>query len=218
MNENYLNQYIDELNQSISSNFKLIEFEFLNGYYGDTRLNPVRDEICKCIICNLGQAALTLTNHLLELALKTCLIRRDLKRNKNFLLRLKNIFAPSIKKYGTKDMWQTISYAFKFGLITVEEKVKLENYKNKFRNAWGHADPYGMFGDKKITGKKVSFSKEDDIEAFLKNAFSEEDKEEYEIKEFLPAQGIIQAQLANELCVSYFKDVDKIIRAMLQKI
>lgn len=218
MDNSYLNQYIKELNQDMLNNFKLIEFEFLNSYKGDIRLNPVRDEICKCIICNLGQAALTLTNHLLELALKTCLIRRDLKRNKNVLPKLKNVFSPSIKKYRNKNMWETIDYAFKFGLITVDEKVKLENYKNKFRNAWGHADSYGMFGDKKVTGKKVSFSKGDDIESFLKNAFSEDNKETYEVKNFLPVQGIIQVQLANELCIPYFKDVDKIIREMLQKI
>lgn len=218
MDKNYLSQYVEELNQSMLVNFKLIEFEFLNSYIGDTRLNPVRDEICKCIICNLGQASITLTNHLLELALKTCLIRRDLKKNKGLLSKLKNIFNPSIKKYGNKDMWETIDFAFKFGLITTDQETKLKDYKNKFRNSWGHADPYGMFGDKVITGKKLSFSQGDDIELFLENVFSEDNKEEYEVKNFFPAQGIIQVQLANELCVSYFKEVDKIIREMLQKI
>lgn len=138
MNENYLNQYIEELNQSISSNFKLIEFEFLNGYYGDTRLNPVRDEICKCIICNLGQAALTLTNHLLELALKNCLIRKYLKDNKDTLSEnISDAFQQGIEKYDSQKMNDTINYAYDEGLLTEVQKTTLHTYRKKFRNAWG---------------------------------------------------------------------------------
>lgn len=219
MNENYLNQYIEELNHSISSNFKLIEFEFLNGYYGDTRLNPVRDEICKCIICNLGQAALTLTNHLLELALKNCLIRKYLKNNKDTLSEnISDTFQQGIEKYDSQKMNDTINYAYDEGLLTEIQKTTLHTYRKKIRNAWGHAEGNKIFGGETIDSRFVGFNKGDNIETFMENIFSNTNREQFQVENFIPVQGLIQKQLADRECVPYFKEVDKIIREMREKI
>jgi hypothetical protein len=72
MKDDRINQFIDELNQTIAPNYQITK-EIFNREYGYPELDPLRDEICKCLICGLYQAAITLTNHLLESSLKKCL-------------------------------------------------------------------------------------------------------------------------------------------------
>lgn len=76
-----LEQFVNELNVSINGNYELIKNNF-NIEYGHPELDPLRSEICKCIICDLHQAAITLTNHLLESSLKKCLVMKYSINNK----------------------------------------------------------------------------------------------------------------------------------------
>jgi len=80
MNDEQRKKYTDEVNEIIKS-----RFEFINRHYPSIRkayqnhydwpeLDPLRHEICICITFGLCQAAITLTNHLLESLLKLALI------------------------------------------------------------------------------------------------------------------------------------------------
>jgi len=79
---NRIQNFIDELNRQIETNLPKIDFQF-NSEYGWPEFDPLRDEICKCLICDLCQAAITLTNHLLENFLKTMLIYHETIANKD---------------------------------------------------------------------------------------------------------------------------------------
>lgn len=69
MNPIFIDEFIKELNANISNNYQTVEYAFENDYKWP-EVDPVQNEICKCIICGFRQAAITLTNHLLEYVLK----------------------------------------------------------------------------------------------------------------------------------------------------
>jgi len=91
MNDLRIRQFIDELNTNMSSNYQIVADIFNTGY-GYPELDPLRDEICKCIICGLHQASITLTNHLLEASLKKCLAIKYSIENRKNNLKPKDVF------------------------------------------------------------------------------------------------------------------------------
>jgi hypothetical protein len=133
-----LEQFVDELNKTIPSHSELIKNIF-NSEYGYPELDPVRDEICKCIICGLYQAAITVTNHLLEQSIKTCLIFKHSIENKKDGTDVFDICKDGIKKYDGINLSNAINCACAVGLITKEQKQLLHQLREDFRNAYSHA-------------------------------------------------------------------------------
>src|ERR1035437_9424617 len=113
--EDRLDQFVTDLNAQISSNYYIVKGIF-NQEYGYPELDPLRDEICKCIICGLNQAAMTLTNHLLESSLKKCLAMRFSIENKKENVELKDAFKTGIDEYDDKLLEDTINRACSQGL------------------------------------------------------------------------------------------------------
>jgi hypothetical protein len=135
--QNYrIEQFIKELNLKIPFNHLGIE-EIFNFEYDYLELDSLRDEVCKCIICGLNQAAMTLTNHLLESSLKKCLIMRFSIENKNDKTELTDTFKDGIDLYDDKLLDETINRACSQGLIT--KKKTFKKFKDDFRNPYSHA-------------------------------------------------------------------------------
>jgi len=89
------------LNSTLSDNYNKIE-DIFNSRYNYPKLDSVRNEICKCLICNLNQAAITLTNHLLESSLKMCLAIRHSNENKSSEAQIDELFNPTCSKTASK--------------------------------------------------------------------------------------------------------------------
>lgn len=201
-------QFVDELNDKFGKNLLKIENQF-NNEYGWPELDPLRDEIAKCLICDLCQAAITLTNHLLENFLKTILVYQDSIQNNDKTKHLDlSTFRPSVDKFDGQVLAQTLGEAKSKGLITNEQWELLDKYRNDFRNAYSHAEKKKIFKDKtvgtnliKIENDQLSLS--DSVQTLLID---------------LPFnQGIAQVIISKEIAFDYFVSVDNIIRDVLNR-
>ena len=213
MKDDRINQFIDELNQTIAPNYQITK-EIFNREYGYPELDPLRDEICKCLICGLYQAAITLTNHLLESSLKKCLAIKYKIEHENVQLELKDAFKKSIEKYDKMELNMTINQACSQNLISKTQKKRLHKFREDFRNAFSHAESSKIFEDLSIPVNILSIEKNEGPEDVMKKFFSSPNSE-LTIKDFLPIQGILQAKYAQITAIPYFCAVDKIIRDMV---
>ena len=207
---NQLKIFIDELNSSLSTNYELVETIF-SSEYGYPEFDPLRDEICKCLICGLNQAAITLTNHLLEDVLKKCLIyQHTIQTKQNTNEKLSELFQEGINKFDNdkSDLSKSINAACSNGLIIKEHKKLLHHFRESFRNSYSHASSSKIFKDVTVKGKEISSFDE----------ASGELNETFDVSQIPIIQGIIQYKLAKKESVSYFKNVDAIIRHMIDKL
>ena len=136
--------------QEYMENYSNLSFEFENEYeFPD--LDPIRYEICICIFFNLGQAAITLTNHLIEAALKRILAHNDFYNDyeKNSNLDYLKDLSKYFKKYDSKTLYENITTAHSKGLINENERKELLRIKDDYRNAYSHADKSKTFKDQK---------------------------------------------------------------------
>lgn len=212
-----IEQFVNELNVCIEVNYNNISNLF-NIEYGYPELDPLRDEICKCIICNLHQAAITLTNHLLESSLKKCLAMKHSISNNQNDIKLEDAFKEGITKFDQLDLGDTINRACTQGLITKEQKRLLKNFKDEFRNPYSHATVSEIFKDTTVKGKTISLIEGESPENLLKRIFDNHSDEVLAVKDILPIQGLVQVVIAKQISIPYFTEVDKIIREMLTKL
>lgn len=186
--------------------------------YGLPDLDAVRREVALCIILGLYQAAITLTNHLLESLLKCGLMYDDVRRQppegtgeQPGARRGSDIFvalAAAKRKYVDKDLSETINIARKMGLITKEQKKLLHQIREDFRNAYSHADKDKTFGDGTIPvtvldfgGDKVTVASHQDVR----------------LADFLVGHGPAQVTHARQNALPYFQYVDGLAREVLAK-
>lgn len=210
---------IDELNQIIKSRHDQV----INNYikikilykkeYGLPELDVIRHEVCLCLIFHLNQAAIALTNHLLESFLKYSLIFLDYKkqsraRKGESILSKVDIFEESKEIYGYK-LNTCINKARKEGVISNTEKKLLHDFRIKFRNPFSHADKGKMFADKEIPLQTVQ----------LENGDFKFGSAEIEKITNLPfTHGPIQYHYAEQNAMPYFVYLDEIIRKTMGKV
>ena len=172
-------------------------------------LDPIRYEICKCIFVGCYQAAITLTNHLLENSLKTFLIYHDLiNRNLNTIEFYEEMKISS-NKFNNRNLYETIDLIFDFELIDETQKEKLHEYRNNYRNAFSHADKKKTFRNEKTGFTTVGI---ENGEIVVKG------KHETNKAEMLITQGIFQAIKAENESISYFTYIDSIVRHILNRL
>ena len=202
-------QFVNELNNNFDKNLFKIEFQF-NNEYGWPEFDPLRDEISKCLICDLCQAAITLTNHLLENFLKTMLIYHETISNKNQDTDddLFSMFKPNVDEYDARNLSQTLGQAKRKGLITKDQWKILDDYRDNFRNAYSHAEKKKIFKDITIGTNIVKL--ED-------GQFNTSESIQTPLIEVLFGQGIAQTLLSKGIAFDYFISVDNIIRDVLKR-
>jgi hypothetical protein len=216
-NKNRIELFVEELNSGIIPNYRIV-CDIFDSEYGYPTLDPIRDEICKCIICGLYQATITLTNHLLEKSLKFCLGVRYSSENKKENAKIENAFVEGVDKYDNLLLDDTINRACTQGLITKEQKKELKQLKDTFRNPYSHANS-DIYKDISVKGKTVTIKDlENGIDKFMEKCFDSDSDSEIPLRKIPFAQGIFQVKIASENSVPYFKKVDEIIRIMLSNL
>lgn len=217
MDKTNFEYFIEDLNSCIGPNYNKIK-DIFNFKYGYPEFDPLRDEICKCIICNLNQAAITLTNHLLESSLKKCLAMKHSVSNKHKNIKLEESYKEGITKFDKRNLNENINTACTQGLITIEQKNLFLKFKNEFRNAYSHASTSDIFKNKSVKGKAVSLKEGESTENLLKRIFDNKSDKDLIIKDILPIQGLMQVAIAEQISIQYFTEVDKVLREILKKI
>lgn len=217
MNPIFIDEFIQELNDNISNNYQTVEYAFENEYRWP-EVDSVRSEICKCIICGFNQAAITLTNHLMESALKKALITYESRENKIKQHDITNVFDDATKKYANKNLEFTIKQAYNNGLITNEEKEILDKYRKQYRNAFSHADPQKTFAG--ISTPVTVFTTNDlnENDELQEKIFTDKPKTTLSAENNIIFQGIIQSIIAVNEAIPYFLALDVIIRNLCSKL
>ena len=132
----------------LEQNYSQVRDSYQNEY-GWPELDTIRYEITLCLMFGLHQAAITLTNHLLESAMKYTLIAHNSKGQKekhtSLVSGLINRFEFAIQKYGNIDLAGSINAVARAGLISKQEKKILHEYRTHLRNAYSHADKKKTF-------------------------------------------------------------------------
>ena len=185
--------------------------------YNFPELDPVRHEIALCLVFDLPQAAITLTNHLLESLLKFALIYDHAIKHQPqteppteaSIRALRDWLQPAKELYMDKDLSFTIDRACSLGLITKEQKKKLHEFRQNFRNAFSHADKDKTFGDvvTQVTPTHVEGG-----------TIVTEQPEEVPIADLLVAQGPFQVTHARNTAAPYFLYVDHLAREIRAKV
>jgi hypothetical protein len=184
--------------------------------YDMPELDPLRHEISLCIMFGLHQAAITLTNHLIEWFIKLILIynestrnNRPIDKNKSIVDNIEEHFSGGIDNYIGKDMSETINKAKSLGLITKEQWKKLDKIRQDYRNSFGHADSSKIFKDSEIGLTGLSAEN---------NQFRSEQEISKKITNMPIIQGLLKVKFAEAHSIPYFIYVDNLIRETLLKL
>lgn len=215
-----MDDYHKEVNDLIRSRSEfIVEFypkvrsAYKNAYEWP-ELDPLRHEISICLVFGLCQAAITLTNHLLESLLKYALIIHQTKNNRptekiGMVSSLIQHLTPARRQFGKQELSHNIDKSCSLGIITKEEKTTLHKFRIRFRNAYSHSDKDKTFGDSTIGVQGVRF--ED-------NQFKVEEHEIAKIAELIIGQGLVQAKLAQNNALPYFLEIDSLVRRIMTRI
>jgi hypothetical protein len=197
----------DDITQRVQRNFEKIT-DIINAPYNWPLLDSIRNEICDCILVDSTQAAVTLTNHLLEKSLKALLMHSE-PSNQNYTdaAEIEAHFENLNNQYGGMMLNRTIDTCAEKGLITAEQASKLHDFRGKFRNAFGHADPQKTFGERK---KRVGI--------FNPYVHNEVQAAEVKVANFPFLQDTTQKQIADSEGVDYFRYVDGVIKDVMPKL
>ena len=217
MNQTIFDNFIAELNANIRKNYNTIARAFENEY-GWPEVDTVRNEVCKCLICGLHQAAITLTNHLLESVLKKALIIDESAKNKTEQCDITNVFDDATNKYANKNLDFTINLACRKGLITKDEKELLHKFREQYRNAFSHADSQKTFAGIKIPTNIFTTKDLDNPEEFFKKAFTNKPNVTLSAENNVIIQGLVQRIKAEQEAVHYFLAIDGVIRNLYLKL
>ncbi len=212
-----VNGIVAAVNPDLGRNYSKIRSAYQNGY-DVTDLDPLRHEICLCIMFGLNQAAITLTNHMLEKLMKTALIHNHAinqpageQDDEPSAKALIDYLAEAKKRYSGNSLENNINAACTQKLITKEEKKQLKAIRSRFRDAFSHGDVDKTFGESETTVQAVKFGEGSE-------GIKVGQEENVQIAEFLLSAGIHQIELAKENAVPYFLYVDRLARSMIEKV
>jgi len=223
MDETTKKAIIDEMNSIIRERQSTIGRNYLRvrdcyrKEYGLPELDPLRYEITLCLTFGLYQAAITLTNHLLESLLKYALIYHHALQKQQEQQRIEGHAVEALIEwlsegkslYADKNLDHTINRACTLGLITKEQKNKLHNIRQTFRNAYGHADKGKTFGEAAIPAEAVRFTGDQAVR---------DGKREVPLADLLIFQGVFQAIYAEKDAVPYYLFIDNLARQIIAKL
>ena len=197
----------NDITQRVQQNIGKIA-DIISVPYNWPLLDAIRHEICDCILVGSTQAAVTLTNHLLEKALKALLMHSE-PSNQNYTdaAEIEAHFENLNNQYGGMVLQKTIDACANKGLIKEEQATTLHDFRNKFRNAFGHADPKKTFGE---TKKKVGI--------FNPFVHTEVQVSEVKVANFPFLQDTTQKQIADNDGTDYFRYVDSVIKDVMPKL
>lgn len=211
-----LNQILRERQPIMVRNYPYLRDSYLQEY-GLPEIDPIRYEVALCLIFGLYQAAITLSNHLLESLLKYALIYHHALQHKKpeddirgrAIEALNDWPAEGKSRYANKNLDFTINQACKIGLISKEQKGKLHQIRKAYRNAFCHADKEKLFGDATTPIEAIRLEGDQ---------MMCEPPVDARIADFLIGQGVFQAAYAEQNARPYFLYVDGLARQIISKL
>ncbi len=186
---------------------KLIEnhdlaFKYEDINIGVIELDLIIKEINFCLILDLSQACITLTNHLLEKTLKLLLIYEETgKKQVTDLSKIDELYGNACNRFNGKDLNDTINIACSKGLITKDEKKTMHEYRDRLRNGFSHSDMNKVFKKSKIPLIMGNFENPQKLE-----------KGEATISQVPFLQGIAQEKVAKSSALTYYIFIHNIIK------
>lgn len=191
---------------------KIVPFQEYN-FYLFSELKGLVFEITNCIMLDINQASICLTNHLLERTMKLSLIKYDMGKIKIGNPEFVNKIHSAYIKYDNLLLWETIKLAYEKEIINEGEQNLLKNLKGKYRNPFSHANSTKILPAKLVnesfTGYKCN------IEEGIKNLAEGKPIpiEEISISSLTTVQEI-QNSLSDCNAFDYFKKVFDIMKSI----
>lgn len=183
-------KYDDKVRQCLS--IKKCNLSVLNT------LKCIVSEICDCLIIDANQAAITLTNNLLENLLKQSLIMWDSKgKELKGLGLLDTTFENEIREHGDSNLEPNINKCKSKGIISKNEAEQLKSFKVDYRNSFSHASVPNLLEGETVqirrkliniselslsTIENVDISKMPDVRGELQQFFSNDNALRYFIE------------------------------------
>ncbi len=205
-----------ERQREMRQNYLLVREAYITEY-DFPELDPVRREVALCLVFGLPQAAITLTNHLLESLLKNALsydyARKHQPNNQPppgaATRSLVDWLREAKLQYANKDLNFTIDRACTVGLITKAQKKRLHEIRQDFRNAFSHADKDKTFRDAttQVTAAHVEGG-----------TIVTEPPEQVLLADLLIGHGIFQVTHAQQSALPYFLYIDRLAREIRAKV
>ena len=201
--------------ENILKNMYMLEPFYNFRFYLFCQQEVLIDEILNCLLLGFNQASIFTTNHLLERILKVSLMRKHTEGlfigNPEF-----NEKSDEAKnKYDGKNLIENINFAFDLGILSQEERDKLDELRKKFRNPYSHAQMSPILEDlpQEFTGFMGNFS--DLINALSKGAPIPTPKR-VSVPTAVMEQKI-QTDKANYSAFDYFQEVFKVMCSIENK-
>ncbi|WES96499.1 hypothetical protein P2W68_16830 [Chryseobacterium arthrosphaerae] len=191
----------EEIVEKINVNYDKIKFQ-LETPYGSSDFDIIREEICKCILFDFNQAAITLTNHFTEFFMKIMLEYQEVRNNVSQDINLATKLKESVEKYDDENLERNINTACTKGIITKEQKKILKKLKDKYRNPYSHSIKTRIFEDETLKGFEIS----------NETGFN---KKETKISDSPQLHGLFQMLKSKKEAIAYFKEFDEIVRDVL---
>lgn len=211
-------KYIEELNEILESRephvikmYPKIRDIFRNPYEWP-EMDTLRHEVSLCLIFGFYQAAMTLTNHMLESLLKFSLSykyvfenqpEKESKVDRSIASLIKEL-KPGFEKYDDKTLYLTIEEAFKVRIINEKRKNQLHKYRQLLRNAYSHAEKNKIHQDVKVPVRSLHLDEE--------GKFQVDPETEHKITDLPFIHGIAQVKHAEVNAPPYFINVDSLTR------
>lgn len=214
MIEDEINELISERVRDVGQTYPKVRQAFKIPYNWP-EIDILRYEACVCIIFSLNQAAITITNHMLESFLKYAISYKQSIENDEFkkaddISRLTEALIPAFEENDSKDLRYTINKSCSLGIITKEQEKMLHKYRVSMRNAYGHAEKQKIHEDREIPIQLASVNEKTGIQI----------KEERTTKilhmPFMHDMAQIYHAKANS--IPYFLYIDLLVRESMPKV
>ena len=221
MHDDLKQQMVEELNELLESRESDIGEmypkvrEAYQTSYDWPELDTLRHEVSICLIFGLHQAAITLTNHMLESLLKFALSYKDSSNREgntedHSLAALIASIRPSFERYDGEQLNNTINMACKAELISEEQKEQLHEFRQALRNAYSHAEKRKIHQNKEIPVQSLHMTDEAKLEM--------DPEEVHKILDMPFLHGMAQYEHAKANALPYFLYVDKLTRDTMPKV
>ncbi len=186
--------------KQMNSNYHKIKNIF-HSQYDFMELNALRDEICRCIVCGFSQAALTLTNTLLEL---TTISVVDRAQKLNIYMDTTKI---DKKQYGSSDsnLGYRIEMLYYGRIISELQREDLHKCRIWLRNTFSHADLKSV-GKEKMSIEILNLDEQTKTDCTKS------------LLDLSMLKGIAFQMSAEENYINYFLYVDNFIRSVELKL
>lgn len=206
-------QIKSSINLSIDQNFEKWNKYLNDDLYYFVSLKSICFEIIKCLIFELDQTAISSTNHLLERFVKLSLINHHtINYNYSNVEMYNEKTLEAIELYDRQKLYNNLKSIKEQNLITNEEYALLDNYRDKIRNPYSHAELKKILENapNKFTGYMFKLSDLNDVLSGKKTMYQGGKKE---ITTYSSAiSQLYQENYSKKIASDYFKNVFTIMK------